>query len=337
MCQKIPVSAIKIDNYVQKKYEELFPENNENNIANIEEDYNACLSNEGFTIDKSEEQTSVMIEGISFELYPKDGGKIGQFAQHTIANLLIHNLIPEQEMQRLLNDQNYCYNTFGICYNFPTWTLRLPLLTKNRINNENRVRYWATAYNGYYVCSQWYPDCKSKLAKWLMNLSKGNLSGYVTAEDDSYNDESVNWAKIKQEEKEKNFAAYFKQQREMEEERKKREEYEQMFSSRKVSPPINIIPQETKKNNSTKNTKIKKSSNSIKKENKKDLPIIVKRNDSFNSTYYQFDSIDGTKTYFARKDGMGNPMPPEFNTKIELVIRKSEDGKIIKWEWDGIR
>lgn len=309
LCQKIPVSAVKVSEYVLEKYGELFQQDDNKNVENITNDYTKDLSNEGFTIDKSEEQTSVMIGGIKFELYPKGLEKIGNFAQRTIATLLVHNLIPEQEMQRLLKDENYSYCTFGIHFKFPTWTLKVPLLTKDRIHNENKVRYWATMYNGYYICSQWYPACKPKLAKWLINLSKGKLSGYVVAEDDSYNDESINWAKKKQEEKEKNFAAYFKQQREMEEERM----FWEALGIKISSTPV-----------------------PLKKEKKKDLPIIVRRNSKFDSTYYQFDSVDGSKSYFARKDGMENPEPPEIDSKIELIILQSEANKITKWEWDGL-
>ncbi len=174
LLQEIPVSAVKVDVYVQKKYKELFPEE-ELSSNEVEHVYPSFLSNEQFTIDLSEEVTSVKIRGVEFELYPDESEKIGKYAQRTISNLLCNNLIPNSEMKRLLEDEEYCYRTLGICYRFPTWTLKLPLLIENRVDSENKVRYWATEYNGYYICSQWYPECKVKLAKWLINLSEGKL------------------------------------------------------------------------------------------------------------------------------------------------------------------
>lgn len=344
LCQKIPVSAVKVSEYVLQKYGEIFQSDENDNIASLENDYNKNLSNEGFTIDKSEEQTSVIIGGICLDLYPSNiyGDSIQNHVKRTMVILLENNLIPEAEMKRLQSDKEYCYLTFGIVGKTSA-RIKYILLSKNKNDFYDsyykKYRCWTNTYGGYYICAQWYPDCKSKFAKWLINLSKGKLSGYVVAEDDSYNDESINWAKKKQEEKEKNFAALFKLQKEMEEERKRREEKENMFSSVKVRAPTKILPPKQKtptKKTIEKTTSEKKTPAPIKKEKKKNLPIIVTRNSKFDSIYYQFDSVNSTESYLARKDGMGNPVPPECKMKIQLVIRKSEDGKITKWEWDGI-
>lgn len=167
LCRKIPVSAVKVDKYVQAKYKELFPENMEG-VADFEQDYSSKLSNDGFTIDKTEEITSVKIGGIDFELYPCES--IQEHVRKTMSILLEKKLIPENEMNKLLTDYNYCYAVFGINWNGYKYTL----LRKDR--NENAVRYWATNYNGYYICSQWYQSCKQKFAKWLINLSQDNFS-----------------------------------------------------------------------------------------------------------------------------------------------------------------
>lgn len=174
LLQKIPITAVRVDKYVQEKYKELFQENDVQ-VNDLEFQYPALLSNENFTIDRSEDIKRVQIGNIDFNLYPEESEKIGRHAEKTISNLLCNSLIPEAEMRRLLEDEEYCFKTLGICYKFPSWTLKLPLLITNRIDNKNKVRYWATEHNGYYICSQWYPDCKIKLAEWLINLSEGKL------------------------------------------------------------------------------------------------------------------------------------------------------------------
>ncbi len=174
LCNKLPVSAIKVDNYVKEKYRELFPEE-DNNQSNTKIDYPASLSNSIFTINKSDELTSIKIGDVDFKLTPDQGEKIGEFARNTISKLLLNNLIPTAEMKRLLEDKEYCFSTFGICYVFPTRTLKFPLLIQNRADNENKKRYWAREYNGYYICSQWYPKCQSKLSNWLIHLSRGDF------------------------------------------------------------------------------------------------------------------------------------------------------------------
>ena len=344
LCQKIPFSAVKVSEYVKQKYGELFQSDENGNITPLENDYNTDLSNEEFTIDKSEELTSVKIGGIEFELYPKGTEKIGHFAQKTISTLLVHNLIPEQEMLRLLKDKDYSYFTFGICYSFKTWVLKVPLLTKDRINNENRVRYWATAYNGYYICSQWYPDCKPKLAKWLINLSKGKLSEYTIAEDDSYNDESVDWAKIKQEEKEKNFAALFKQQKEMNEKLKNYQQSGNFGNILRKNTNKNIdnsFENHFKKEKIIESKQVNISNATDAKQSEKDKTktvietIIASRRPSTFNGKCQF--ILTTKDFIlADEEGMENTSLPWSNRNVALIVYNRENDIITDWKWEYI-
>ncbi len=175
LCQRIPVSAVKTDDYVKNIYEQLFPKSNDEDEYNADEYKNPALDDSQFTVDKTEQRDSVNIGGIEFKLFPNGNEKIQPHVQRTMSVLLECKLIPEPEMGRLLYDEDYCYETFGIGWRNKNWTLKLPLLTIDRENNENKVRYWAQNFSGYYVCSQWYGDCSSKFAQWLIALSEGKL------------------------------------------------------------------------------------------------------------------------------------------------------------------
>lgn len=164
--QKISPFSVKADRYIKKIYETLFPESENQNVYNAEEYKNIIVDNSIFTIDKKEELTSVLIGNKKFELYPRGNVKIQQHVQETMELLLTENLVPYEELQRLLTDKNYCYETFGINWN----GFRYTLLKKDR--NTDTVRYWAKKYGGYYICSQWYQNCSSKFAQWLIKLSK---------------------------------------------------------------------------------------------------------------------------------------------------------------------
>ena len=164
--QKISPFSVKADRYIKKIYETLFPESENQNVYNAEEYKNIIVDNSIFTIDKKEELTSVLIGNKKFELYPSGNVKIQQHVQETMELLLTENLVPYEELQRLLTDKNYCYETFRINWN----GFRYTLLKKDR--NSDTVRYWAKKYGGYYICSQWYQNCSSKFAQWLIKLSK---------------------------------------------------------------------------------------------------------------------------------------------------------------------
>lgn len=165
--QKIPILAVKANSYIKRIYGELFPESEKEDLYIDNEYESISLNNSSFTIDDSKEITSVKIGGINFELYSHES--IQNHVKRTMSILLAKNLIPENEMNRLLNDYNYCYAVFGI-----NWKgYRYTLLRKDR--NENAVRYWASNYSGYYICSQWYPNLDSNFANWLIALSRGQL------------------------------------------------------------------------------------------------------------------------------------------------------------------
>ena len=114
----------------------------------------------------SAKETSVVIGGFKFALYPVENEKIQKHVQKTMDLLLKNNLIPEIEMNRLLNDKDYCYKTFGINWN----KNKFSLLTKDR--SLAPQRYWATNYAGYYICSQWYQNLTEKFADWLIYLAE---------------------------------------------------------------------------------------------------------------------------------------------------------------------
>lgn len=228
LCEKIPVSAVKTDGYVLEKYNELFSDEIGDCRAETKADHNVDLSNEGFTVDMEEEKNYVTIGGIDFDLYPKNGEDLQDLVRRTLPLLLEKNLIPEAEMTRLLYDKGYCYGTFGTGLELsdkglafsspttPTYKFSYTLLKKttDSFDEYEHKRYWKDVYLGYRICSLWWQYNTSKFAQWLIALSEGKLSAsYIP--DDSYTDESVDWVKERQQEKDKNFAAYFNQEKEM--------------------------------------------------------------------------------------------------------------------------
>lgn len=173
--QKIPVSAIKANPYIKLIYDKLFPESEKENAYNAEEYKEVCFDNSEFTVDRTAEKTGVTIGGLDFELFPMAMEKIQDHVKRTMTLLLRNNLIPEEEMYRLLNDKEYCYETFGICFNFKTSLLKFTLLVQKyeeRLDDYGRARYWKDQYSGYYICSQWYQSCAPKFAAWLIKLSR---------------------------------------------------------------------------------------------------------------------------------------------------------------------
>ena len=177
--QRISPYSVKVDEYIKKIYEQLFPESEAENLYDENEYKNIVTDNSIFTIDKSFEITSVRIGDNDFSLYPKEHEKIQQHVQNTLEILLSKKLIPSEELKKLLTDKNYCYDTFGI-----NWSgYRYTLLKTNRATDG--VRYWAKKYGGYYICSQWYQNCASKFAQWLIKLSK------MKKEENSFSEKKV--------------------------------------------------------------------------------------------------------------------------------------------------
>ena len=171
LCQKINPSSVKTDNYVVKKYNELFSEKNNHSSYSVEK-------HETIKTDNKTNNSVVIIGDIEFKLYPKNQFEKHawkNFVQNTMTLLLTKNLIPENEMVKLINNVNYCYKTFGINWNHQYFTL----LKQNRedcYDSEGHSRYWAEKCGDYYVCSQWTIKYSRNLANWLINLAEGNLS-----------------------------------------------------------------------------------------------------------------------------------------------------------------
>ena len=171
---EIPVSAVKSNPYIRKIYEELFPDSEKEDLYEPDEYKNINFENSTYTIDNKKEETSVRIGSFSIELFPKEDSGKGtwqKFVLNTMGILLSNNLIPKAELERLLNDVDYCYSTFGCNWNGYKYTL----LKKNRddcYDPQRNSRYWQTNCAGYYVCSQWTIKYANNFANWLIALSR---------------------------------------------------------------------------------------------------------------------------------------------------------------------
>ena len=172
--KEIPLSAVKTDFYIKKIYEDLFPESEKEDLYIPAEYEKIDFENSEYTINNSKEVTTVQIGNFNIELFPtEDYGKSTwqKFVLKTMNVLLSNNLIPKAEIERLLNDVDYCYATFGCNWN----GFRYTLLKQNRnecYDPQGKSRYWQTNCSGYYVCSQWTIKLALNFAKWLINLSR---------------------------------------------------------------------------------------------------------------------------------------------------------------------
>ncbi|MBR0318391.1 MAG: AAA family ATPase [Spirochaetia bacterium] len=184
LCSRIPVSAVKSDQYIKLIYSELFPESDNEDLYNKNDNKKIVFDNNIFTINETEEITSVKIGGERINLYPRQGEKIGKHVRETLPRIIKY--IPMQELHRLLTDKEYCYNTFSIRFEYPNggiakYTL-LRLLEEGKYDEYGRPRYWVPKNYKYYICSQWYKDGASKYADWLIRLSRGELSNNLRKE-----------------------------------------------------------------------------------------------------------------------------------------------------------
>lgn len=170
--KKIPISAVKANPYIKRIYEQWFPDM-QDEIKGIDDYKKIIFENTIFTVDKSEETTSILIGDIKFELFPSEGERMQDYVKRTLPVLINNNLIPTEELQRLLTDKDYCYNTFGI-YAPTKAKNRYTLLNRNKDyyydSYNKKYRCWKDSYCGYYICSQWYPDCAVNYAEWLIML-----------------------------------------------------------------------------------------------------------------------------------------------------------------------
>ena len=341
--RKIPISAVKTNDYIKKIYEELFPESDKEDLYNNKEYEDIKFDNALFSIDQSKEITTVNIGGIDFELY--SSGSIQNHVRKTMSILLANNLIPENEMHRLLNDYNYCYAVFGINWNGYKYTL----LRKDR--NVNAVRYWANSYNGYYICSQWYQNLASNFAKWLIALSKGQLNSYSQPTELLKNnldyESGIDWAKKKQEEKERIFAALFQQQEEMRLEQMRRQNTPNYYNKKDYSSLIKhnsyvqrktTIDEETTivttKESITKNidTNVKIKKEDTLPEVKLIASFVVSRTPTLKDGLVQFIKEDGSYLCVDNKC-MRNSSLPWTSRKIKINVYKKENDTITDWGW----
>ena len=341
--EKIPVSAVKSNPDIKRIYEKLFPEEASEDFYNEEEYKNLLLENSNFTIDNSKEITSVVIGGIDFELYSR--GTIQNHVRRTMSVLLEKNLIPQNEMYRLLTDYNYCYAVFGINWNGYKYTL----LRKDR--NENSNRYWASSYSGYYICSQWYQNLSSNFAKWLIALSRGQLDSNILSEEllrsNSDYESGIDWSKKRQEEKERNFAAMFAQQEEMKLEQMRRQNTPNFSNKKDYS---NIIKHnssvqgktsinEENEISATKESSLKTFESKVdieKKERVQEERIITafvaSRSPTLKDGMVQFIKKDGSYIIVDEKC-MRNSNLPWSNRGIKINVYKKENDKITDWDW----
>jgi|GEM_PF-344902 len=358
LCQRIPVSAVKVADYVVKKYSELFPETNEN-ITTAENDYTTALSNDGFTIDKAEEQTKVTIGGINLNLYPNSiyGESIQDHVKRTMVILLENNLIPEAEMKRLQSDKDYCYSAFGIVGKTSA-RIKYILLSKNKNDFYDSYyktyRCWANKYGGYYICAQWYPDCKSKFARWLIELSKGNLNldsiSLAIKNDAPYidvgRDKTIGSKEDDIEFVRRSFVNlpdYLRDDAWMDfyEWKSKAKSGDASSSLNKDArkPSVSVVHEETIKN---KETSIEQDSNLKNKDKnanaKTKIPlhtIKAKRKAACLNGCCQFIKEDGS-LLFAEENGNLNEGLPWANEMVELSVYAKIDNKITVWSWKKI-
>ncbi len=177
--REISPNSVKTDDYILEKYQQLFPKLSGENLYNAEEYKNISFDDSIFTFGKYLDRRKIEIGEIEVELYPSSGIKIQAHVKRTLQILLKNNLIPYEEMNKLLTDKNYCYNTLGIkAFENKFNKEQYVLLSKHKATfyNEKHHQYkcWKDKIEGYYVCSQWYSDCEPLFARWLIKLASQN-------------------------------------------------------------------------------------------------------------------------------------------------------------------
>lgn len=98
--------------------------------------------------------------------------KIGLLVRSTLKELVSSNSITEEQI-RLLQDDNYCKNTFDINYPFLKKVLLGTLHSLQRkINGHDR--YWEKSImikgEKYFVCNDWYERNRTKFIAWSNQL-----------------------------------------------------------------------------------------------------------------------------------------------------------------------
>jgi len=99
--------------------------------------------------------------------------KIGVLVRTTLREMVNAQLITSDRL-RLLQDANYCKNTFDINYPFLIKVVHgVPLSNQRKINGYDR--YWSepiTINNErFMICNDWYERNKSKYIRWVEFLT----------------------------------------------------------------------------------------------------------------------------------------------------------------------
>lgn len=114
------------------------------------------------------QKSYVTIGGVQLALNPKKGVTPKHWVWSVVPCLLKYKLIPDDEMHRLLTDEKYCYDTFGL-------DGHNTLLKKDKeefYDHDNKCYIcFDDKYSEYYICSQWGEKNKHKFAQWLINFS----------------------------------------------------------------------------------------------------------------------------------------------------------------------
>jgi hypothetical protein len=119
-----------------------------------------------------EAEQSVNIKGVKISLYKLGNESIQNFVKRTLRLLFENNLLPESEINNML-DKQYCKATFGI---------QFPIIQNDQTklrDDKGHPRYWAnTIFEVYFGCSQWWKDLdsvySSKLSKWIKKIAELN-------------------------------------------------------------------------------------------------------------------------------------------------------------------
>lgn len=114
-------------------------------------------------------RNTVTIKGKQIPLSKENHESVQDFVKRIMELLIIQNLLPETEIQNLL-DKDYCKKTFF---------LQFPLIRKieqGYKDNSGKGRYWTKDFGGkYYVCSQWWkdhhPTYLKNITRWLKDLA----------------------------------------------------------------------------------------------------------------------------------------------------------------------
>lgn len=105
--------------------------------------------------------------------------KIGQYAKEYFLSYFKANTSKDTILKFM--DKNWCHDTFGICYPIlKEINPLMPIGEQVNYNNEYR-RYYvnpvlSVSNKSYIICSQWYPQFKSKLIQWINGTAKKSIN-----------------------------------------------------------------------------------------------------------------------------------------------------------------